>query len=34
MLWLTDKTFLNQPVKNDMRTFNNIRKIIISQGYE
>ena len=25
---------LNQPVKNDMRTFNNIRKIRISQGYD
>ena len=30
MLWLTN--FLNQPVQNDLRTYDNTRKISAAQG--
>ena len=29
-----DKNFLDQPVKNDLRTYENIQEIVISQGDE
>ena len=29
---MMDKTFFDQPVKNDMRTFDNTRKIATGQG--
>ena len=32
MLWLTNETFFDQPVKNNWRTYENIRKIAASQG--
>ena len=27
MLWMINKTFYDQPVKNDLKTFDNTRKI-------
>ena len=32
MLWLIEKTFFNQPVKNDLTTYENTRKIATGQG--
>ena len=32
MLWSTKKHFFDQPVKNYLRTYNNIRKNVLSQG--
>ena len=31
MLWLIKENFFDQPVKSDMRTYDNIRKIAIGQ---
>ena len=32
MLWLMEKTFLNQPVRNSLITYNSIRKFATGQG--
>ena len=32
MLWLMEKTFFEQPVKNDKVTYENIRKIAAGRG--
>ena len=32
MLWLKEKNFFDQPVKNDKVTYENIRKIATGQG--
>ena len=32
MLWLREKNIFNQPVKSEMKTYQNIRKIATGQG--
>ena len=32
MLWLMEKNVFDQPVKNNLRTYENIRKIATGQG--
>ena len=32
MLWLTEKTFFDQPIKNDKVTYESIRKFVTGQG--
>ena len=32
MLWSMEKNFFYQPVKNYLRTYDNIQKIVIGQG--
>ena len=32
MLWLLEKNFLDQPIKNKLKTYGNIKKITTSQG--
>ena len=34
MLWSTEKHFFDQPVKNYLRTYNNIRKNVLGQGHD
>ena len=32
MLWLMEKSIFDQPVKNDLRTYDNIQKNVPGQG--
>ena len=34
LLWLMEKHFLDQPIKNDVKEYDNMRKIKNSQGYD
>ena len=34
MLWSTEKHFFDQPVKNYLRTYSNIRKNVLGQGHD
>ena len=32
MLWLMHKTFFDQPIRNNLITYDNIRKLLTGQG--
>ena len=32
MLWLMHKTFFDQPIRNNLTTYDNIRKLLTGQG--
>ena len=34
LLWLMEKIFFDQPIKNDVKKYDNMRKIKNSQGYD